>query len=70
MQRDNFLKKVIILFISVAFMTVIGCKATPNPGGFVESLRNPTTFPEIYKPEIKYIDEIIKEQSSCGGRKS
>ncbi len=63
MQRYNFLKKGIILFISVAFMTVIGCKATPNPGGFVESLRNPTSFPEIYKPEIKYIDEIVKEQS-------
>ncbi|MHC4268416.1 MAG: cupin domain-containing protein [Planctomycetota bacterium] len=63
MQRGNLLKNVIILFISAAFLAVFGCKATPKPGDFVESLRNPTSFPEIYKPEIKYIDEIVKEQS-------
>jgi len=61
--RNKLLKYVIIYFVSVAFMAFFGCKAVPNPGGFVDSLRNPTSFPEIYKPEIKYIDEIVKEQS-------
>ena len=36
--------------------------ATKKPGEFVESLRNPTSFPEIFSPEIKYIDEIIDEK--------
>jgi len=32
-------------------------------GEFVESLRNPTSFPEVFLPEIKYIDDIVEEQS-------
>ena len=63
MQSDKLLKNIIILVVYAAFLVVVGCKSTKTPGGFVESLRNPTSFPEIYKPDIKYIDEIVKEQS-------
>lgn len=62
MQRNNLLTSIIMLFISVTFLAVSGCKVTDKPGEFVQSLRNPTSFPEIYKPDIKYIDEIVKEQ--------
>ncbi len=62
MLMNSLLRNVIMLLFSVAFLALIGCKSTPTPGNFVESLRNPTSFPDIYKPEIKYIDEILKEQ--------
>ncbi len=62
MPKNKLLKNVTILLVSAAFMAFFGCKAAPKPGGFVDSLRNPTSFPEVYKPEITYIDEIVKEQ--------
>jgi quercetin dioxygenase-like cupin family protein len=62
MLRNKLVKHAIILIVSAAFMAFFGCKSAPKSGGFVNSLRNPTSFPEIYKPEIKYIDEIVKEQ--------
>ncbi len=52
-----------MVFISAAVLTAIGCQGLQKPGDFVESLRNPTTFPEIHQPEIKHIDEIASEYS-------
>jgi quercetin dioxygenase-like cupin family protein len=42
-------------------MIVSGCKTLDKPSEFVESLRNPTSFPEIFLPTAKDIDEIVKE---------
>ena len=63
MSKSTLSKNVILLIISVSVLVVCGCLSTKKPGEFVESLRNPTSFPEIYLPEIKYIDEIIEEKS-------
>jgi quercetin dioxygenase-like cupin family protein len=63
MSKNTLTKNVVLLIISVAVLVVCGCMATKKPGEFVESLRNPTSFPEIFLPEIKYIDEIIEEKS-------
>lgn len=56
-----------LLLISASILVVCGCMATKKPGEFVESLRNPTSFPEIFLPEIKYINDIIEEQSLVEG---
>jgi len=63
MSKSTLVKVVILLIISVSVFVVCGCMATKKPGEFVESLRNPTSFPEIFLPEIKYIDEIVDEKS-------
>jgi quercetin dioxygenase-like cupin family protein len=63
MSKNTLSKNVILLVISVSFLFVCGCMATKKPGEFIESLRNPTSFPEIFLPEIKYIDEIVEEKS-------
>jgi quercetin dioxygenase-like cupin family protein len=63
MQENTLSKNVILFIISVSFLLVCGCMATKKSGEFVESLRNPTSFPEIFSPEIKYIDDIVEEKS-------
>lgn len=59
MQKKSLASNLILLFVSATVFVVCGCMATKKPGEFVESLRNPTSFPEIFSPEIKYIDEIV-----------
>jgi quercetin dioxygenase-like cupin family protein len=49
------------VFLFIFFVIVSGCKTLEKPGEFVESLRNPTSFPEMYFPTAKDIDEIVKE---------
>ncbi len=56
-------KHVILLIFSVSILVVSGCMAAKKSSEFVESLRNPTSFPEIFNPEIKYIDEIVEEKN-------
>ncbi len=63
MPKKTLAKTLVLLIISASFLVVCGCMVTKKPGEFVESLRNPTSFPEIFSPEIKYIDEIIDEKS-------
>ena len=63
MQKKTLAKNIVLLIISASVLVVCGCMATKKPGEFVESLRNPTSFPEIFSPEIKHIDEIIDEKS-------
>jgi hypothetical protein len=63
MSKSTLSKNTILLTVSAAVLIISGCMATKKPGGFVESLRNPTSFPEIFRPEIKYIDEIVEEKS-------
>ena len=62
MLKNNLSKKLILLIISTSVLAVCGCMATKKSGDFVESLRNPTSFPEIFKPEIKNIDDIVEEK--------
>jgi len=50
-----------VFFLFVCFLIVSGCKTIEKPSEFVESLRNPTSFPEIFFPATKDIDEIVKE---------
>ena len=50
-----------VFFLFVFFLIVSGCKTIEKPSEFVESLRNPTSFPEIFFPATKDIDEIVKE---------
>ncbi len=47
--------------LAILFLLVTGCKTLQKPGEFVESLKNPTTFPEIYLPAVKNTDEIVNE---------
>ena len=61
MLKNILSKNLILLIISTFFLALCGCMATKKSGEFVESLRNPTSFPEIFKPEIKYIDDIVEE---------
>ena len=63
MPKKTLIKTLVLLIISASVLVVCGCMVTKKPGEFVESLRNPTSFPEIFSPEIKYIDEIIDEKS-------
>ncbi|MFQ5712963.1 MAG: cupin domain-containing protein [Candidatus Scalinduaceae bacterium] len=49
------------VFLFILFLIVSGCKTLEKPSEFVESLRNPTSFPEMYFPTAKDIDEIVKE---------
>ena len=63
MPKNTLAKNIVLLIISASVLVVCGCMATKKSAEFVESLRNPTSFPEIYSPEIKYIDEIIDEKS-------
>ena len=62
MSKIVFFRNVLIFFLLIAFLVADGCKGLQKPGEFVESLRNPTSFPEIFLPEIKNIDEIVKEK--------
>ncbi|ODS31261.1 MAG: hypothetical protein SCARUB_03630 [Candidatus Scalindua rubra] len=62
MMKITFFKNMFMAFISIAFLVATGCKGLKKPGEFIESLRNPTSFPEIILPEIKNTDEIIKEK--------
>ncbi len=63
MLKNTLYKNLILLIIIVSVLTVCGCMATKKSGEFVESLRNPTSFPKVFLPEIKYIDNIIEEKS-------
>lgn len=49
------------VFLFIFFVIVPSCKTLEKPGEFVESLRNPTSFPEMYFPTAKDIDEIVKK---------
>jgi quercetin dioxygenase-like cupin family protein len=62
MLKNTLAKNVVLLIVSASVLVVCGCFVTKKPGEFVESLRNPTSFPEIFSPEIKYIDEILDEK--------
>ncbi len=62
MKKNTLTINTIFLIISVSALVVSGCSATKKPGEFVESLRNPTSFPEIYRPEIKNINDIVDEK--------
>jgi quercetin dioxygenase-like cupin family protein len=56
--------------VLMGFLLIIvaaGCEGLQKPGEFVESLRNPTSFPEIYSPEIKNIDDIVNEEGLAEG---
>ncbi len=63
MSKSTLSKKIILLTTSALVLVICGCMATKKSGEFVESLRNPTSFPEIFLPEIKYIDDIVEEKS-------
>ena len=63
MPKILLFKNIFMFFMSIVFLVVSGCKGMQKPGEFVESLRNPTSFPEIFLPEIKNIDEIVNEKA-------
>ena len=63
MSKSTLSKTIILLTTSALVLVICGCMATKKSGEFVESLRNPTSFPEIFLPEIKYIDDIVEEKS-------
>ncbi|MGR3303605.1 MAG: cupin domain-containing protein [Candidatus Scalindua sp.] len=62
MPKIMLFKNILIFFLPIVFLVASGCKGLQKPGEFVESLRNPTSFPEIFLPEIKNIDEIVNEK--------
>lgn len=65
----NFMlsRNVLMGILPIVFMAAAGCEGLKKPGEFVESLRNPTSFPEIYLPEIKNIDDIVNEKGLAEG---
>ena len=62
MSKIMLFKNILIFFLSIVFLVAAGCKEMQKPSEFIESLRNPTSFPEIYLPEMKDIDEIVNEK--------
>ncbi len=68
MPKIMLFKNILIFFLPVVFLVASGCKGMKEkPGEFIESLRNPTSFPEVFLPEIKNIDEIINEKALAEG---
>ena len=63
MPKILLFKNILIFFMPIVFLVASGCKGIQKPGEFVESLRNPTSFPERNLPEIKNIDEIVNENT-------
>ena len=63
MQKNTLSKNLILLIVSASVLAVCGCMGAKKSGEFVESLRNPTSFPEVFLPEIKYIDDIVEEKN-------
>ena len=63
MPKILLFKNILIFFMPIVFLVASGCKGIQKPGEFVESLRNPTSFPERILPEIKNIDEIVNENT-------
>ena len=63
MPKTMLFKNVLLFFLPIVFLVAAGCKGLQKPGEFVESLKNPTSFPEIFLPEIKNIDEIVNEKA-------
>jgi quercetin dioxygenase-like cupin family protein len=63
MPKIMLFKNIFVFFLPIVFLVAAGCKGLQKPGEFVESLRNPTSFPEIFLPEIKNIDEIVSEKA-------
>ena len=61
MTKTMLFKYILIFFLPVVLLVASGCKGLKKPGEFVESMRNPTSFPERILPEIKNIDEIVNE---------
>lgn len=45
----------------VLLAVVSGCKTVDKTNAFVESLRNPTTFPDVFLPSVEDIDDIVKK---------
>ena len=62
MQKIMLFKNILIFCMSIVFLVASGCMGVQRTGEFVESLKNPTSFPEIFLPEIKDIDEIVSEK--------
>ena len=50
--------KVSLLVVMIFFT---GCDTLQKPREFVEEMRNPTSFPEVFLPAVENIDEIVKE---------
>ncbi len=67
MSKNSLSKNVILLIISASILVVCGCMGAKKTGEFVESLRNPTSFPEIFLPEVKDIDKILEDKSLAEG---
>ena len=63
MPKTMLLKEILVFFLTIVFLIVSGCKGIQKPGEFIESLKNPTSFPEIFLPEIKDIYEIVNEKT-------
>ncbi len=63
MPKTMLFKNVLLFFLPIVFLVAAGCKGLQKPSEFVESLKNPTSFPEIFLPEIKNIDEIVNEKA-------
>ncbi|WP_133111625.1 cupin domain-containing protein [Candidatus Scalindua japonica] len=63
MTKKSLVKYLLLFVFSTSVLAGSGCIATKKSSEFVESLRNPTSFPEVFLPEIKYIDEILDKKS-------
>ena len=48
MHNKTLSKNIVLLIVSASVLVVCGCFAAKKSGEFVESLRNPTSFPEIF----------------------
>ncbi|KAA3601619.1 MAG: cupin domain-containing protein [Candidatus Scalindua sp. AMX11] len=49
------------MLCSLLLLYAIGCKTLDKPAEFVDSLRSPTSFPDLFFPTVKDVDEIIRE---------
>ena len=63
------LQKGFVVFLLIVFLFISGCStALRKPVEFVEEMRNPTSFPEVFLPTIEDIDGIVEANKLSEGQ--
>lgn len=56
------------VLLAVSLILVFGCKTVQKKASeFVEELKNPTVFPEVFSPSVEDLNEVLKENILAEG---
>ncbi|MFQ5964601.1 MAG: cupin domain-containing protein [Candidatus Scalinduaceae bacterium] len=61
MIHPTFFNQTFKILMIILSLIITGCKTVQKPSEFVESLRNPTSFPKLFFPDVKNTREIAKK---------